>query len=158
MACDAGGHQAGEGLKGKNKAWIITVESSDSGEVFQDRARFVRLVGRRIKEHRLYLGMSRRQLGGRLGVSGQQIEKYENGKDSVPLHRLVILARLCNRSPESFWTDGESGTQDAAGHDTADTMTLELVRAYKRVGDAKQRRRLLQLVKQMAGEEEFTGR
>ena len=134
----------------------MTAESPESSDLFQDRARFSRQVGGRIKEVRLHLGLSRHELGVRLGVSGQQIEKYENGKDAVPLYRLVSLARLCNRSAESFWTDGESGVVSGEGYNTPDASTLALVRAYKRIGDATQRRRLLQLIKQMAGEEQST--
>lgn len=122
------------------------------GESSKERDQLAERVGRQIREERLGRGLSRLELGSKLGVSGQQIEKYEKGKDTIPLHRLFTLARLFRRTPESFWMDVDARVAAAAGLESADRSTLELVRAYKRIGDAKLRRQLLQLMKHMAGE------
>ena len=112
-------------------------------------------VGRRIKEVRLERGLSRRDFGAKLGVSGQQIEKYENGKDAVPLHRLLTLASICGVSPQVFWSHADTAADTSGVVGCADSSsTLQLIRAYRRISDTKVGRRLLQLVKQMAGVEE----
>jgi transcriptional regulator with XRE-family HTH domain len=107
-------------------------------------------VGRRIKEARLQVGLSRRDFAARLGVSAQQIHKYEIGQDAVPLHRLLIAAKLFGVPPETFWSEGAMAVIPSDVTGRADISTLQLVRAYRRIGDVKVRRRLLQLVKQMA--------
>jgi transcriptional regulator with XRE-family HTH domain len=110
-------------------------------------------IGRRIRAGRRQRGVSVHELGIRLGVTYQQIQKYEIGKDAIPLHRLLELASMWGVPPQSFWdqADTAAGTTDIFGD--ADISTLQLARAYQRIGDAKLRRRLLQLVKQVAGED-----
>ena len=94
----------GEGVAGKNSAWIVRVEPVSSLESDYSAPQLALKVGRRIKEVRLERGLSRRDFGAKLGVSGQQIEKYENGKDAVPLHRLLTLASICGLSAASLWS------------------------------------------------------
>jgi transcriptional regulator with XRE-family HTH domain len=134
------------------------VEPVSSLESDHNASHLAQKVGRRIKDVRLERGLSRRDFGAKLGVSGQQIEKYENGKDTVPLHRLLKLASICGISPQTFWSHGDISALGASVIRSAeDISTLQLVRAYRRIADAKVRRRLLQLVKQMAGDEESIG-
>jgi transcriptional regulator with XRE-family HTH domain len=130
------------------------VEPASSLELDHNASQLAQKVGRRIKDVRLERGLSRRDFGAKLGVSGQQIEKYENGKDTVPLHRLLKLASICGVPPQAFWSHGDISVLTTGA---ADTSALQLVRAYRRIADAKVRRRLLQLVKQMAGDEESIG-
>jgi transcriptional regulator with XRE-family HTH domain len=130
------------------------VEPVSSLELDYSAAQLAQKVGRRIKEVRLERGLSRRDFGATLGVSGQQIEKYENGKDTVPLHRLLKLASICGVSPQAFWSHGDMSVHAPGTIGAADTSTLQLVRAYRRIADAKVRRRLLQLAKRLAGDEE----
>ena len=117
----------------------------------QDRHQLAQRVGRQIREERLGRGLTQRELGRTIGVSGQQIEKYEKGMDTIPLHRLFTLAQLFRRTPESFWTDTAVHLSSAAGGE-ADRSTLQAMRAYQRIGNPELRKRLLQLMKQMAGE------
>jgi transcriptional regulator with XRE-family HTH domain len=119
-----------------------------------DRDELAQKVGRQIKEERLNHGLSRHELGVKIGVSGQQIDKYESGRDTIPLHRLFTLSRLFNRTPESFWTGVTSHASADADSEVADNSTIQLVRAYKRIGDAKLRRQLLRLMKHLGGEGE----
>jgi transcriptional regulator with XRE-family HTH domain len=125
-------------------------------ESFDSPSQLAQKVGRRIKEARLELGLSRRDFGTKLGVSGQQIEKYESGKDAVPLHRLLTLASICGVPPQAFWCYGEAATPQT--FNAPDISTLQLVRAFRRIGDATIRKRLLQLIKQMAGDGEEVAR
>src|SRR5579871_5943631 len=104
-------------------------------ESSNERDRLAERVGRQIREERLGRGLSRLELGREVGVSGQQIDKYERGRDTIPLHRLFTLARLFGRAPESFWTDTGSHPSGGTGSETADRSTLQLVRAFQRIGD-----------------------
>jgi transcriptional regulator with XRE-family HTH domain len=123
-------------------------------ELFHNPSRLAQKVGRRIKAVRLEQGLSRRDFGEKLGVSGQQIQKYEIGQDAVPLHRLLKLASMCGVSPQAFWGEGNTEGPHQGGFGAADDIkSAQLVRAYKRINDAKVKRSLLQLVKQMAGDE-----
>jgi transcriptional regulator with XRE-family HTH domain len=130
------------------------VDPADPKESGYSASLLAQEVGRRIKEARLERGLSRRDFGARLGVSGQQIDKYESGKDAVPLHRLLTLASICGVPPQDFWNHADTAAATPGISGAADIATIELVRAYRRIGDAKVRRRLLQLVKQMAGDDE----
>lgn len=110
-------------------------------------SRLARRIGRRIREARLHLGLSRNSFGEKIGVSGQQVHKYETGRDCVPLHRLLVIAAFCGVAPQMLWSDGAA---DSASRGVHDMSTLQLVRAFKRIGDARIRKKVLELVKQMA--------
>jgi len=145
--------EANERAKAKLKAKrrgrpVRAMKSGDSASLLAQE------VGRRVKEARLQRGWSRRYLGALLGISGQQIHKYETGQDALSLHRLLSLARFFGVSPDTFWNqmDTTTVTPDASG--AADISTVQLVRAYRRIASAKLRNRFLQLVKQIAGKDE----
>ena len=125
-------------------------------------------VGSRIRLRRTLLGMSQERLGEALGLTFQQVQKYERGVNRVGASRLFDLSRVLD-VPISFFFDDmpDSVTGGLAGHpgrrvaglgDLPDTMaddtmsrreTLELVRAYYRIGDPAVRKRVFELVKSM---------
>jgi transcriptional regulator with XRE-family HTH domain len=125
-----------------------------TGESDNRASLLAREVGLRMREARLQRGLSRRAFGAKLGVSAQQIHKYEIGRDTVPLHRLLVLAKMCGVSPETFWSRAEATEVLAGINAETNTSVLQLVHAYRRIGNARVRKQLLQLVKQMAGEVE----
>lgn len=61
--------------------------------------RFYKLVGRRIKMAREHAKVSQKALGDHLGVSFQQVQKYENGNDRIPVDRLKDAAELLGVTP-----------------------------------------------------------
>ncbi len=125
-------------------------------------------VGTRIRLRRTLLGMSQERLGEALGLTFQQVQKYERGVNRVGASRLFDLSRVLD-VPISFFfddmPDGMSGvstghrralagfaeSQDAFGQD--DSMnrreTLELVRAYYRITEPSVRKRVFELIKSM---------
>ena len=124
-------------------------------------------VGSRIRLRRTLLGMSQERLGDQLGLTFQQVQKYERGVNRVGASQLFDLARVLD-VPISFFFDdmpdgliGGTGSgsrramgmaegQEALGDDTMTRReTLELVRAYYRIGDPNQRKKVLDLVKAM---------
>lgn len=124
-------------------------------------------VGSRLRLRRTLLGMSQERLGEAIGLTFQQVQKYERGANRVGASRLYDLSRVLD-VPVSFFFDdinpataaaarGESGEESAqisAQRYDPDPMmrreTLELVRAYYRIPDPQIRRRLFDLTKAIA--------
>jgi transcriptional regulator with XRE-family HTH domain len=107
-----------------------------------------------MREARRQAGLTQAAFGAKIGVSGQQVQKYERGKDLVPLHRLLTISAIFGTPPEKFWgeEDRVAGVSEAPEPD--DSSTMYLVRAYKRIADANVRKRVLDLIKQLAGVDE----
>jgi transcriptional regulator with XRE-family HTH domain len=116
-------------------------------------------LGRRLRRRRRLLGLTQQQLAAVVGVRFQQIQKYECGANRISAARLWRIAEALE-VPISYFYDGlsegerESKSEtDAGGEILARKETLDLVRAYYRLGE-RPRRRLLDLAKSLnlAGE------
>ena len=125
-------------------------------------------VGSRIRLRRTLMGMSQERLGEALGLTFQQVQKYERGVNRVGASRLFDLSRVLD-VPISFFFDdmpdslaahpgassrnrvaGFAESQDGFGDDTLNRReTLELVRAYYRITDPAIRKRVFELIKSM---------
>ena len=118
-------------------------------------------VGGRVRLRRTLLGMSQEKLGEALGLTFQQVQKYERGTNRIGSSRLFQLSKVLN-VPIAFFFDDmpENIEQRFDGmHESHEPFeddplhkreTLELVRAYYRISDANARKRLFELVKAMA--------
>lgn len=114
-------------------------------------------VGKRIRQRRWMVGMTQQQLGDKVGIKFQQIQKYETGMNRVSASRLWDIAAALD-VPVNFFFDGiaESDSDAAAalepvetgarGDLLADKEALELVRSYYAIPE-EQRRRLFDLAK-----------
>jgi transcriptional regulator with XRE-family HTH domain len=128
-------------------------------------------VGTRIRLRRTLLAMSQERLGEALGLTFQQVQKYERGVNRVGASRLFDLSRVLD-VPISFFFDdmpetvagpnaaasrrsiGFSDAQDPFGDDTMSRReTLELVRAYYRIADPALRKKVFELIKSMGPSE-----
>ena len=119
-------------------------------------------VGKRLRQRRTLLGMSQEKLGELLGLTFQQVQKYERGTNRIGSSRLFRLACILE-VPVTYFFEGlqEDGTvaggppSGAAGSTEPNHMerreTLELVRAYYRIDDQTVRRRVFDLVKSLGG-------
>jgi transcriptional regulator with XRE-family HTH domain len=123
-------------------------------------------VGTRIRLRRTMLGMSQEKLGSALGLTFQQVQKYERGLNRVGASRLYDLARVLD-VPISFFFDdmadallagrsggagsglGTAGSEVSDGNAPDRVETLQLVRAYYRIEDRGLRKRVFELVKSM---------
>jgi transcriptional regulator with XRE-family HTH domain len=127
-------------------------------------------VGSRVRLRRTLLGMSQEKLGEALGLTFQQVQKYERGVNRIGASRLFDLARVLD-VPVSFFFDdmpdamggnpavagrrgsgfGFSEQQEGFDDDTLHRReTLELVRAYYRITDPSVRKRVFDLIKSLA--------
>lgn len=120
-------------------------------------------VGSRIRLRRTLLGMSQQKLGEAIGLTFQQVQKYERGTNRVGSSRMFELARVLDVPVSYFFEEMGSdvaarGRQHAMGVVTeapasggSDPMTkretLELVRAYYKITDPKVRKRLFEMTK-----------
>ncbi|QRE74528.1 helix-turn-helix domain-containing protein [Methylobacterium aquaticum] len=117
-----------------------------------------RHVGHRVRVRRLLVGVSQEKLGDALGVTFQQIQKYEKGANRISASRLRQIADMLG-VPVSFFYEGaprQDGTRsddapenavEAGPHDVFWTsQDLQLVRAFQRIGDNQLRRRIISLV------------
>ena len=115
-------------------------------------------VGGRVKMRRMLLGFSQEKLGEALGVTFQQVQKYEKGTNRIGAGRLQDIARILD-APPSFFFDGgpsESGegrsgfAEDKGAGFVVDFLStvegLQLNKAFASITDQKVRRRIVDLV------------
>jgi transcriptional regulator with XRE-family HTH domain len=117
-------------------------------------------VGARVRLRRTLLGMSQEKLGEALGLTFQQVQKYERGANRIGASRLHQLSRVLDVPIAYFFEDVDAtagrvgGLAEAPEEYERDPMmkreTLELVRAYYRIPDANVRKRLFELTKALA--------
>ena len=122
-------------------------------------------VGSRVRMRRIMLGMSQEKLGEALGLTFQQVQKYEKGTNRVGASRIQQISEIL-QVPVSFLFEGGpsgSGSAENFGEGTspayvsdflATTEGLALTRAFTRIIDAKLRRSIVELVEQIAAREE----
>jgi transcriptional regulator with XRE-family HTH domain len=121
-------------------------------------------VGSRIRLRRNMLGMSQEKLGDSLGITFQQIQKYEKGTNRVGASRLQAIASILGVPVAYFFEDAPGlpatgGLAEAPSPDfvvdfLSSTEGLQLNRAFVKIKDTKVRRRILELVKALAAQDE----
>jgi len=118
-------------------------------------------VGSRVRMRRMMLSMSQEKLGDGLGLTFQQVQKYEKGSNRIGASRLQQIAHIL-QVPVSFFFEG---APHSAGHGgmseapspayVADFLAtsdgLSLTKAFMRIKSSKLRRRIVDLVEQIAG-------
>lgn len=129
-------------------------------------------LGARVRARRQLLGLSQEELGQALGVTFQQVQKYERGTNCMTVSRLMDASRVLN-TPFDFFVDGvlpptsrASGRAVHAQPGFADTRqegfegdiltrreTMDLIRAYYSIRDEKLRRQLLEMARAMASKD-----
>lgn len=134
-------------------------------------------VGRRLRQRRALLGLSQDKLGRTVGLTFQQIQKYERGANRIGASRLLQFSRALTVPVAYFFEDApgltdkpsrasakadgkmkagpkgavQDGAPDAAGHDPFSRReTLDLVRAYYAISKPIVRKRVLDLLRELA--------
>ena len=107
-------------------------------------------VGGRLRLRRTLLGMSQTDLGKALGLTFQQVQKYENGKNRIAASRLYHLSLIFGVPVSDFFEGLEDKTSKRSSDDVmVKRETMELVRAYYRIRDPKVRKVLHAMIKAM---------
>jgi transcriptional regulator with XRE-family HTH domain len=120
-------------------------------------------VGSRVRMRRMMLGMSQEKLGNNLGLTFQQVQKYEKGTNRIGASRLQQISNIL-QVPVSFFFEGAPAVSAPARTDgmseapspayvsdfLATSDGLALTKAFMRISDSKLRRRIVDLVEQIA--------
>lgn len=113
-------------------------------------------IGARIRTQREALGLSQKAVGEMLGVSYQQVQKFENGKDRLKVEQLKVLAERLDTT-QSYLLNGRSAAglaDDGAAFDGADALAIEkaheLTRAFLSLRSPQMREAVLDLTRRLA--------
>ncbi len=126
-------------------------------------------VGSRIRLRRMMIGMSQERLGERLGLTFQQVQKYEKGANRVGASRLFAISRILEVPVEFFFADMPDSIAQGDGNTVKKGMSepdetsfvmdfvsssegLQLNTAFKKIGNQETRRKIVDLVKTLAAE------
>jgi transcriptional regulator with XRE-family HTH domain len=119
-------------------------------------------VGRRLRQRRIALGISQEQLGAELGLTFQQIQKYEKGQNRISAGRLFKIATILSVSVEHFFEGLANGDatrppgsrmpgQAEMNAFLASPEGLALTAGFMKINDAATRRRIIDLVNTIGG-------
>src|SRR5439155_23514456 len=115
-------------------------------------------VGSRVRMRRMMLGMSQEKLGEELGLTFQQVQKYEKGTNRISASRLQHISNILQVTVPFFF-EGAPGqrevvaTSDYVSEFLATSAGLALIKAFIRIKDAKLRRAIVALVEEIADNE-----
>lgn len=119
-------------------------------------------VGARVRLRRTLIGMSQEQLGARLGLTFQQVQKYEKGTNRISASRLWQIGRIL-LVPVEFFFEGAVGPNGEeqpglveCGHSELTGLaqsneSIQLLRHFTQIGNPKMRRAVTDLAKALAG-------
>ncbi len=121
-------------------------------------------VGNRVRIRRMLIGMSQERLGDLLGLTFQQVQKYEKGVNRIGAGRLFEVSRILNVPVDFFYEGvatqltGQPGMSEPEGAPPVMEFVssgegLQLSLAFMKIKDSKVRKRVLDLVKSLAEEE-----
>ena len=127
-------------------------------------------VGTRVRLRRMLLGMSQEKLGEHLGLTFQQVQKYEKGVNRIGASRLFDLARVLGVPVQFFYDEAPTDVIDTAlapgfSEQPAESYVieflstregLELNKAFVKITDPKVRRSVVELVRSLGGEEGYS--
>jgi transcriptional regulator with XRE-family HTH domain len=118
-------------------------------------------VGGRVRMRRLMLGLSQEKVADALGLTFQQVQKYEKGTNRISASRLHQLASILQVPIPIFFDDAPQQSARSQGKAASPNYVddflathdgLTLTRAFMRI-DSKLRRRIVRLVEQLAGDD-----
>ena len=118
-------------------------------------------VGGRVKMRRMLVGLSQEKLGEQLGLTFQQVQKYEKGANRIGASRLWDLARILEVRVHFFFDGLDSASAPAAGFAEQPQQDyflefvnssegIQLIKAFVEIEDAHVRRSVLNLVRSLA--------
>ncbi len=123
-------------------------------------------VGRAVRRYRMMLGMSQQKLASKLGITFQQLQKYESGLNRVGASRLYAIAKFLSIGVENlFPSDAEDGSFNSNGAlqenssdfeyeniEISNKETLALMKSYNKM-TPKLRKKILDLIRSLSSEE-----
>jgi transcriptional regulator with XRE-family HTH domain len=118
-------------------------------------------IGQRVRARRMEIGMSQEALAGLLGVTFQQVQKYEKGVNRISASRLYFLAKALNVPVSAFYEGVAVAVpgvaEEVQSSSVADTLAtpegVQLVMLFHTIRNPRVRRRVVELVRALADEE-----
>jgi transcriptional regulator with XRE-family HTH domain len=107
-------------------------------------------VGHRLRRARVENGLTLMEVADQLGVSYQQVQKYELGKNVLTLRKFLALATILKRDPHTFWSGSYPGDRSPHPSRSMDANLIEFVKAFKRIRNPAVKKELYGLAKQLA--------
>ncbi|MDE3060383.1 MAG: helix-turn-helix transcriptional regulator [Pseudomonadota bacterium] len=118
-------------------------------------------VGKRLRQRRTMLGLSQEALARAVGITFQQVQKYEKGANAMNATRLCEFAKFLHVPVAYFFDDLEAAKGHAAGfaeegekfehaHRASDRESLEMMKAFKRISQQSIRKRITDMVRAIA--------
>src|SRR5262252_5819650 len=179
IGCPKNDIRAGCPTSSKNRSLNRDVECPSVGTIFahsfsERSAMAVRLplprkkapspidkhVGSRVRMRRIMLAMSQEKLGAALGLTFQQVQKYEKGTNRIGASRLQQISHIL-QVPVAFFFEGLPNELAPSALSVAqiddfisDSDGLRLIRAFMRIDNAALRRRIVMLVQEIAGDDD----
>ena len=132
------------------------VIKSDSDNMDQSEPEYTasemdRLVGDRIRRRRILMGLTQDQVGEALGISYQQIQKYETGANRVSAGRLYLIAQKLEVSPGWFFELAQRESHSEFDLEIGSSrLVMEFFRSFSRIKDERVRTQLLALVRTLS--------
>jgi transcriptional regulator with XRE-family HTH domain len=125
-------------------------------------------VGERVRMRRMLIGMSQERLGEHLGLTFQQVQKYEKGVNRIGASRLFDLAHVLGVPIQFFYENmpasvsglvaapgmAEPGSESYVADFLSSRDSVELNKAFARITDPRVRRSIVDMVKSVAGDEQ----
>jgi len=121
-------------------------------------------IGSRVRMRRISIGMSQEKLGDLLGLTFQQVQKYEKGTNRISVSRLVDIARILSVDIHFFFNgiknlkSGVGFSEEEAPPYISEVMStpegLQLIRTFTSIRNAKVRKSIVQLVAALASQED----
>ncbi len=119
-------------------------------EIIDERLKQIRIqIGDNIEKARIAAGFTAKQLGNKIGVTEQQIFKYEKGKDQTPSGRLVLIAEAL-RIDVSILLHGVSDIPVAKKIDVRTRLCTNVSRNFAKIKDANQQNTIHKIIKELA--------
>ena len=121
-------------------------------------------IGSRVRMRRISIGMSQEKLGDMLGLTFQQVQKYEKGTNRISVSRLVDIAKILGVDIHFFFNgiksikDDGGFSEEASPPYISEVMStpegLQLIRTFTSIKNSRVRKSIVQLVSALAAQEE----
>ena len=104
-------------------------------------------VGKRVRFKRKMVGLTQSDLGDKVGLTFQQIQKYEKGENRISASKLYQIAQALHTSVTFFFEGyNEDNNQVQSDVTIDDTQAINLIQSFKSIKDDKLKRRIMMLV------------
>jgi transcriptional regulator with XRE-family HTH domain len=123
------------------------------GAALDDDNKIDGLIGARVRSLREGRRMSQTTLGAAIGVSFQQVQKYERGANRIAASTLFQIARILGVSPSDFFEHLQPGSDAVEASRLSDPETRTLLQGFARIRSAKVRGKIVDLVETLSADD-----